>query len=82
MSLSIFPVQIVAVVCGHQRDGQFLRKFFEDAVYLYLLGHLVCLYFKVKTVLVKDGGELPCLLFGYFDPPCPDMIGDNAFQAG
>jgi hypothetical protein len=82
MSLVIFPVQIVAIIRGHERDGEFLTKLLEQVIHGLLLREQIGLDFKVESVLVKDGSEGLGLFFCFFATVGVEEVRDSSFEAG
>ena len=82
MGLGVFPVKVVAVVGGHQGQGEFPGQCLQVPVHQGLLGHLVGLDFQVKAIVVKDGGQLHGSLSGLLPAPLSKKPWDHALETG
>ena len=73
--------QIVAIIGGYEGYGELPAEISEGLVHHRLLRQHVGLNLNVETVVVEEGGKLPCLLPGFFPAVFMDQVGDAALEA-
>ncbi len=82
MGPGITVIQVVAIVGGHQRQGQLGGEVPKRPVDDLLLGQLVGHDFQKEPLPVEYGGQFPGDPPGLIDPTGVNPVGNVAFQTG